>query len=81
MKVIKIYGVSDCPACLEAQAIAMAHYPIVEYVYINMDFSQSFRDGIKEKYSYYYYPIIVLQRENSEQLLGGAQQLREYLEE
>ena len=81
MKVIKIYGVSDCPACLEAQAIAMTHHPTVEYVHINMDFSQSFRDGIKEKYSYYYYPIIVLQRENSEQLLGGTQQLREYLEE
>jgi glutaredoxin len=81
MKVIKIYGVSDCPSCLQAQAVVMTHYPTVEYVYINMDFSKVFRDSIKEKYSYYYYPIIVLQQENNELLLGGTPQLQEYLEE
>ena len=79
MKTIKIYGVSDCPACLKAQALAMNKYPECEYVYISMDFAESFRDNIRDKFGYKSYPIITLDDGNEEILIGGSEQLQAFI--
>ena len=50
MEVIKIYGVSDCPACLLAQSYAMEAFRKYEYVFINMDFATVYRNNIKKKF-------------------------------
>ncbi len=79
MKTIKIYGVSDCPACLKAQAIVMNHYPKYEYIYVNMDFAEHFRDNLKDKFGYKSYPIITIDDGNAEILIGGSEQLRAFV--
>ena len=79
MKTIKIYGVSDCPACLKAQAMVMNYYPKLEYVYINMDFAETYRSEIKNKFGYKSYPIITIADKESEKLIGGTEQLQSFL--
>jgi glutaredoxin len=44
-----IYGVSDCPHCLRAQALCMEKD--VDYAWVMMDWSSTYRDHIKEKFS------------------------------
>ena len=79
MEVIKIYGVSDCPACLTAQAYAMEAYPKYEYIFINMDFATSHRNNIKKKFNHQTYPIITIQDENDEVLIGASENLKTFL--
>ena len=79
MKTIKIYGVSDCPACLKAQAIAMNSYPQLEYVYINMDFAESFRDNVRDRFGYISYPIVTIDGGKAELLIGGSVQLHAFI--
>tara|TARA_Y100000004_G_C8854912_1_gene386412 strand:- start:594 stop:836 length:243 start_codon:yes stop_codon:yes gene_type:complete len=76
---IKIYGVSDCPACFKAQAIVMGAYPKYEYVYINMDFAESFRDELKNKFKYKSYPIITVVDKDDEKLIGGTEHLQIFM--
>ncbi len=78
---IKIHGVSDCPACFKAQAMVMSAYPKYEYVYINMDFAESFRDELKNKFSYKSYPIITVVDKDSEKLIGGTEHLKSFMSE
>ena len=73
MEVIKIYGVSDCPACLLAQSLAMEAYPKHEYVFINMDFA------IKKRFTHQTYPIITIEDENEEVLIGSSENLKTFL--
>ena len=79
MEVIKIYGVSDCPACLLAQAYAMDAYPKYEYVFINMDFATAYRNGIKKKFNHQTYPIITIQDQYEEVLIGDSDNLKTFL--
>ena len=72
----KIYGISDCPACLRACAFLMDGYPEKEYVFINCDFSPSFREGVKDKYQVKTFPIIIKITTAGERLIGGWQELR-----
>ena len=79
MEVIKIYGVSDCPACLLAQAYAMEAYPKYEYIFVNMDFATVYRNNIKKKFAHQTYPIITIQDENEEFLIGSSEKLKTFL--
>jgi glutaredoxin len=73
----EIYGISDCPACLKAQALLMQKN--VEYVFVNADFSKSYRDAIREEFFWATFPIVVLVEEQKRQVIGGYDQLKENL--
>ncbi len=75
-----IYGISDCPACLHAQAVLMDLYPELEYVFIEMDFSKSYRESIKEELGWPTFPIIVKLSGDEEILVGGYEDLLYVLE-
>ena len=66
-----IYGVSDCPYCLKAQAECMSEDE--DYAWVMMDWSSNYRDYIKEKFDWTTYPIITkLDYETGkEELIGG----------
>ena len=61
--------------------MAMNSYPELQYVYINMDFAESFRDELKEKFGYKSYPIITVIDNNVEKLIGGTEHLSRFLSE
>jgi len=73
--VYKVYGISDCPACLRACALLMDWYPEEEYVFINCDFSKVFREHIKEVYNRSTFPIIIKMTGVNETLIGGFDDL------
>jgi len=68
-----IYGISDCPACLRAQADLMDLG--LEYVFIEMDFSRSYREAIKQELEWSTFPIILRASEDGEDLVGGYEDL------
>jgi len=68
-----VYGITDCPACLHAQAILMAADE--EYVFIQADFSQSYREDIKQEFEWDTFPIIVRVSTDEETLIGGFDEL------
>jgi glutaredoxin len=68
-----IYGISDCPACLRAQAVLMELD--LEYVFIEMDFSRSYRESIKKELEWSTFPIIMIASQDGEELLGGFEDL------
>ena len=68
-----IYGISDCPACLRAQAVLMELG--LEYVFIEMDFSRSYRESIKKELEWSTFPIIMIASQDGEELLGGFEDL------
>ena len=72
-KVYLIYGISDCPACLHAQAFLMARD--LEYVFIQADFSSAYRRAIKEELGWSTFPIIVVANDDGETLIGGYDDL------
>ena len=72
-KIYLIYGISDCPACLRAQAVLMELD--LEYVFIEMDFSRSYRESIKKELEWSTFPIIMIANQNGEELLGGFEDL------
>jgi len=66
-----IYGVTDCPHCLRAQALCMEKD--VDYAWVMMDWSSNYRDYIKEKFGWTTYPIITKldYKTGEEELIGG----------
>jgi len=68
-----IYGISDCPACLRAQADLMDLG--LEYVFIEMDFSKSYREAIKQELGQPTLPIILKASKDGEDLIGGYEDL------
>jgi glutaredoxin len=72
-----VYGVSDCPACLRACADLME--ADMEYVFVEADFSKSYREHLKDKYEWPTFPIIVRQINNITMKIGGYDQLKEYM--
>ena len=72
-----IYGISDCPACLRACADLME--VDVEYVFVEMDFSKSYRTYIKDRYEWPTFPIIIRRTYNTVVKIGGYDQLKEYM--
>jgi glutaredoxin len=77
--IFTIYGISDCPACLRACADTMDLYPTYEYVFVNTDFSNSFREKLKKKYEMTTFPIIVLEQNDNETMIGGHNDLLKFL--
>jgi glutaredoxin len=73
-----IYGVSDCPWCLKAQALCMEKN--VQYVWINMDWSEHYREMTKIKWNWKTYPIITnafMDKLSPEEILvGGFEDLK-----
>ena len=69
-----IYGITDCPSCLLAQAELMSKD--IEYVFINADFSSTYRSAIKEEMEWNTFPIIVkVLPDSEEELIGGYDDL------
>ena len=73
-----IYGVSDCPHCLRAQALCMEND--VDYAWVMMDWSKDYREHIKSDWKWNTYPIITkmsfTERTSSEVLVGGFDELQ-----
>ena len=72
-RVYLIYGITDCPACLHAQAILMDLE--IEYVFVEMDFSPSYRKSIKEETEWPTFPIVIKLSEGGQTLIGGYEEL------
>jgi len=68
-----IYGITDCPACLRAQADLMDLG--LEYVFIETDFSPTYRQSLKEEMELSTFPIILKVTEDGENLIGGYDDL------
>tara|TARA_B100000214_G_C23960800_1_gene625153 strand:- start:1971 stop:2228 length:258 start_codon:yes stop_codon:yes gene_type:complete len=73
----KIYGITDCPSCLNAQALLMELDK--QYVFINCDFSETYRNIIKDKFSWSTFPIVVACDHQKNELIGGYEQLLELM--
>ena len=50
-----VYGISDCPACLRACADLMEADN--EYVFVEMDFSKTYREYIKDRHQWPTFPF------------------------
>ena len=74
-----IYGISDCPACLRACAAAMDLYPSCEYVFVNTDFSKSYRQKLKLRYGVETFPIIIFEENSCKTLVGGYDELTSFI--
>ena len=75
----EIYGVSDCPWCLRAQAWCMERE--VDYTWVMMDWSKDYRERVKKLFDWHTYPIVVKLDLDSleETLVGGFEELRQEL--
>lgn len=69
-----IYGVSDCPHCLRAQALCMEKD--IEYVWVMMDWSKDFRENKKKQFKWKTYPIVTRLHPYVEDLVGGFDELQ-----
>lgn len=78
MEVYAIYGITDCPACLRACALLMELEK--EYVFVEMDFSKTYRNSLKSRLGWATFPIVTLVDEEDEKLIGGYTELWEKLQ-
>jgi glutaredoxin-related protein len=79
MEIYMVYGVTDCPACLRACADLMEKDK--EYIFIETDFSKTYRTTIKEEFSWSTFPIVIrIQEHAEEELVGGYDELKYILE-
>ena len=73
-----IYGVTDCPHCLRAQALCMEKD--VDYAWVMMDWSKEYREYIKDSWEWKTYPIIAkmdFDEDGTEvSLVGGFDELQ-----
>jgi len=73
-----IYGVSDCPSCLRAQALCMDKN--INYAWVMMDWSKQYREYIKNRWRWNTYPIITelsFDEDGSEEfIVGGFDELQ-----
>lgn len=73
-----IYGVSDCPYCLKAQALCMEKG--VDYAWVMMDWSKEYREYIKGSWKWKTYPVITrmfFDEDGSEEfIVGGFDELQ-----
>ncbi len=73
-----VYGITDCPSCLRAEADLMEADK--EYVVVTADFSKTYRKLIREQLKWPTFPIVVLQEDNNNTIIGGLEQLRDHLD-
>ena len=73
-----IYGVSDCPHCLRAQALCMENG--VDYAWVMTDWSKTYRYYIKRSWKWETYPVITrmsFDKDGPEEfLVGGFDELQ-----
>ena len=73
-----IYGVTDCPHCLRAQALCMEKD--VDYAWVMMDWSKEYREYIKGSWKWKTYPIITKmsfdEDGSKEFIVGGFDELQ-----
>tara|TARA_R100000664_G_C2672360_1_gene83851 strand:+ start:262 stop:534 length:273 start_codon:yes stop_codon:yes gene_type:complete len=69
-----VYGITDCPACLRACADLMEFN--LQYVFVETDFSKSYRKHLKEKFNWPTFPIVIRYTKESEELVGGYDELK-----
>lgn len=71
-----IYGVTDCPHCLRAQALCMEKD--VDYTWVMMDWSKEYRELVKGTFNWTTYPIITKldYQSGDEELVGGFDELK-----
>jgi len=69
MEFYMVYGITDCPACLRACALLMEKEK--EYVFVETDFSSTYRKQLKEQFKWNTFPIIVIIKEGGEEVIGG----------
>ena len=71
-----IYGVTDCPHCLRAQALCMEKD--VDYTWVMMDWSKEYRELVKGTFNWTTYPIITKldYKSGDEELVGGFDELQ-----
>lgn len=73
-----VYGISDCPACLRACADLMdGDY---EYIFINCDFSRTYRDSIRDELNWPTFPIIIATKSQETLFIGGSEQLKQHMQ-
>jgi len=77
MEIFTVYGISDCPSCLYACADLMAADR--QYVFVNTDFSKGYRQQLCKKFTWQTFPIVIRSIENSEDFIGGYDELKEWL--
>lgn len=75
--IYKVYGISDCPACLRACADLMEND--LEYVFVNCDFSKTYRNQIKNEYCWPTFPVITLFNGVEWTVIGGSDDLHSHL--
>ena len=75
MGIFMIYGVTDCPHCLRACALLMEKD--IEHVFINMDFSKTYRDNIRADLEWRTYPIVITLKDGTNDLIGGFHELQD----
>ena len=51
----------------------------IEYIFINADFCKQYRKAIREELFWTTFPIVVLVGEQKREVIGGYDQLKEYL--
>ena len=76
--IYEVYGISDCPACLRACADLMDND--LEYVFVNCDFSKTYRANVKDLFSWPTFPIVTVLDGEDCTVIGGSEQLKHYLE-
>ena len=71
-----IYGVTDCPHCLRAQALCMEKD--ADYTWVMMDWSKEYRELVKGTFNWTTYPIITKldYKSGDENLVGGFDELQ-----
>lgn len=77
-EVYVVYGITDCPACLRACADLMESN--IQYVFVETDFSKSYRNHLKKKLKWPTFPIVVRYFNSQEELVGGYDELRKILD-
>jgi|TARA_R110000787_G_scaffold216691_2_gene325714 glutaredoxin-related protein len=77
MKCFVVYGISDCPSCLRVCADLMENEQ--EYVFVNCDFSKSFRKSIRDELNWPTFPIIMLRADDENLVIGGGEQFKDYI--
>lgn len=78
--IYEVYGISDCPACLRACADLMENG--LEYVFVNCDFSKTYREQVKTLFNWPTFPIVTVSKDGHEEwsVIGGSEQLKDYID-
>ena len=51
----------------------------ISYAFVNLDFAQDYHEIIKHKFNWPTFPLVVKITDEKETLIGGYEQLKEYM--